>query len=55
MARDRLIIDYGALEKKAQRLERQVPYREKENDSLRSRLLLRLMAEKNCEIEKIAH
>ena len=55
VARDRLIMDYEALEKKAQRLERQVTYREKENDLLRSRLLLRLMAEKNCEIEKIAH
>ena len=45
VARDRLIIDYGALEKKAQRLERQVSYREKENDLLRSKLLVRLSAE----------
>ena len=46
VARDRLIIDYEALEKKAQWLERQVSYREKENDLLRPRLSLRLMAEK---------
>ena len=55
VARDRLIMDYEALEKKAQRLERQVSYREKESDFLRSRLSLRLMAEKNCEVEKTKH
>ena len=46
VAHDRLIMDYEALEKKAQWLERQVSYREKENDLLRPRLSLRLMAEK---------
>ena len=55
VARDRLIMDYEALEKKAQRLERQVSYREKESDFLRSRLSLRLMAEKNCEVGKTKH
>ena len=45
-------MDYEALEKKAQRLERQVIYREKENDLLRSRLLLRLMAEKKLRDRK---
>ena len=55
VARDRLIMDYEALEKKAQRLERQVSYREKESDFLRSRLSLRLMAEKNCKVEKTKH
>ena len=46
VAHDRLIMDYEALEKKAQWLERQVSYREKENDLLRPWLSLRLMAEK---------